>query len=857
MERSVTYTGLLLLLSLHHACSTVVVVVPSSNSAFIGSTTLLPCSFTVDRSPLQMTFLAILWYYGDKMLLRYDNKGMLPSARMSIDQQAVTKGNASLSIHNVAISDQGTYKCIIIYSPDRQEKEIVLKTQAAPVVKIYKRTLHKNKENRLLCSIADFFPRDVNVTWLRNGQALTGSVMEKYQMNADGTYNVNSSVSITPTQTHNNTDITCQVEHESLQNPIQDNFTADFGMAPKVELLSYNNGNEQTFVCEALSFAPEAVKISWLLDGKETESSRRNADGSYNNWQLYRIDGNRAEGKKNISNISCLVEHETLENTLTETWTMKATLNSERVSCAGDIVTAIFLTMVITLGAAAAALWFLIYKKKYFQEFQVSPIHKTQRWADDDKETFCCVASNCRKDIQVTWTVTEDGGEKVTVSDSQTHSDGESGRLLSTYTVITDQSQVDGLYNAISRLSFTPTLSKHKRMEIACKFLCDGKSMEKHMQWGLTILRPRLSAPIQLSLCDSGDILCSMALEKFYPRDIRITWSCGVGHYQELGTATDRIIKHTDYTFNAGSECRVPGHLFRDPGFRVRVTWRHESMDEAESREVCVTDLPWRPVMDDIVTPTLLHSTEAKLQCRIRGYYPGDLGVTWMRREAGKQELYEVSPSDRYKIPVMEITQEPDKTYTCTASLIVAVSAVTEHGSEFICRVTHPTLVTPQEKRTGELRVTGIPAVRNVLQDGGYIILEVDSYYPQDLGVSWGKGDSESGPYYRILDSDIENSSCVSSDGTYRLVSVCEAMDMGDKMNPSDIYFKATVEHEALKMPEVLLFLRRARIFYLISEQGKRPLQKGDRKTVANPTSNHHPKSEDGTEAKESDKIPV
>ncbi|XP_063791442.1 uncharacterized protein LOC134945845 isoform X5 [Pseudophryne corroboree] len=619
-------------------CSTVVVVVPSSNSAFIGSTTLLPCSFTVDRSPLQMTFLAILWYYGDKMLLRYDNKGMLPSARMSIDQQAVTKGNASLSIHNVAISDQGTYKCIIIYSPDRQEKEIVLKTQAAPVVKIYKRTLHKNKENRLLCSIADFFPRDVNVTWLRNGQALTGSVMEKYQMNADGTYNVNSSVSITPTQTHNNTDITCQVEHESLQNPIQDNFTADFGMAPKVELLSYNNGNEQTFVCEALSFAPEAVKISWLLDGKETESSRRNADGSYNNWQLYRIDGNRAEGKKNISNISCLVEHETLENTLTETWTMKATLNSERVSCAGDIVTAIFLTMVITLGAAAAALWFLIYKKKYFQEFQVSPIHKTQRWADDDKETFCCVASNCRKDIQVTWTVTEDGGEKVTVSDSQTHSDGESGRLLSTYTVITDQSQVDGLYNAISRLSFTPTLSKHKRMEIACKFLCDGKSMEKHMQWGLTI---------------------------------------------------------------------------------------------------------------------------------------------W------------------------------------------------------------------------------IPAVRNVLQDGGYIILEVDSYYPQDLGVSWGKGDSESGPYYRILDSDIENSSCVSSDGTYRLVSVCEAMDMGDKMNPSDIYFKATVEHEALKMPEVLLFLRRARIFYLISEQGKRPLQKGDRKTVANPTSNHHPKSEDGTEAKESDKIPV
>ncbi|XP_075037392.1 tapasin-related protein-like [Mixophyes fleayi] len=145
-----------------------------------------------------------------------------------MDEQGVKQGNASLSIHNVTISDQGTYKCLVIDSPDRQDKEIQLSILAAPKVKINKMVLRSDEENRIQCSITDFYPRNITVRWLRNGEILTGSVLDKFQMNADETYNANSSMTITPIQAKDNPKITCKVESESLQDSIQADFNVEY-----------------------------------------------------------------------------------------------------------------------------------------------------------------------------------------------------------------------------------------------------------------------------------------------------------------------------------------------------------------------------------------------------------------------------------------------------------------------------------------------------------------------------------------------------------------------------------------------------------------------------------------------------
>ncbi|XP_063789092.1 uncharacterized protein LOC134944447 [Pseudophryne corroboree] len=807
--------GCLLLLLFCHTCSGQEVTVPASQSAVFQTRTLLPCTFTVANPPVKPQLLAVFWHFGDKELLRYDNKEKVSSPTVSIDDQEVKQGNASLSIHNVTISDQGKYRCLVIYSPDRQQKEIQLNILAAPVVKINKKALRQDEDSVVDCSVTDFFPEAITVTWLRNGQALTGSVSEKYQMNADRTYNVNSSVTITPSQATGNPVITCKVEHASLRSPLQDGFRVEYGAAPTVRVTSAKTpgDEEQIYVCEARGYYPEAIAIDWFLDGKRTEPPRGSVNGRFNKEIYYRVLLNN---DKRPAEISCEVQHETLYRPITKTLEVQVNPDCRR-SCHSGL-TAVLLLLAILACGTLAALWYFISKKKYFQRFQVSPIHVDPIRTDDEQVTLYCVASSCPADVDVAWTVIENGGEKFTMSNPLPHGDEEKDLLYCSdhtdYTVRTDRSQSpeDNLYNAVTALRFKHTESKLKDIAATCTFSCDGRSEEKSWNYSWTLKKPEISAPIQLSLCDSGDVLSSVALEKFYPRDIRITWSCGVGHYQELGTATDRIIKHTDNTYNAGSDCRVPGHLFRDPGFRVRVTWRHESMDEAESREVCVTDLPWRPVMDDIIKPPLVQGTEAKLQCRILGYYPGDLGVTWMRREAGKQDLYEVSPSDRYKIPVMEITQEPDKTYTCTASLIVAVSAVTEHGSEFICRVTHPTLVTPLEKRTGELRVTGIPTV-NVTYVGKTLIAEILHFSPKDITVTWSRIKKDK-HLYENYPKGVENNIHDNNDNTYTCIS--------KKETPNDKTYKVTVEHETLKHPIEKIIVREKGKFYLNDNENRR-----------------------------------
>ncbi|XP_075035142.1 uncharacterized protein LOC142097311 isoform X1 [Mixophyes fleayi] len=810
MERA----GCVIFLLFYHTCSGLEVTVPSSHIALFQTRTLLPCTFTVDNPSVNPQFLAIFWHFGNIELLRYDNKEKVSSPRVSMDEQELKRGNASLSIHSVTISDQGTYKCLVIYSPNRQHKDIQLNIQAVPALKIHKKVLRKDEKNLVHCSITDFFPKDITVRWLRNGQDL-GSASEKFQMNADGTYNVNSSVTISPIEATDNPVITCQVEHESLLDPLQDAFRVEYGAAPSVQVTSSKtpDGEEQIYMCEARGYFPETVEINWLLDGKRTDPPRGSDKSLFNKEIYYRI---LLDKDKRPKQISCEVQHETLYSPITETLEVQENNDCKR-SCHFGLTAVLLVLLILACGILAAA-WYFITKKKYFQKFQVSQIHREPIKSDDEKVTLYCVASNCTMNVVVTWTVKV--GENVTILEAQTNKDEESAALLcSDYTVRTDLEQSDNLYNVITALRFKPDINKNKDREVMCNFLCDGRNKERRFTYKLTLKKPEMSAPIKLSLSDSGDVLCSVTLETFYPRNIQIKWSCGVGHYKELDTAKNNIIHNSDQTCNAVSECRVPGHLFKDPGFRVRVTWSHQSMDETEHREVSAADFPCPSVMDEIIIPPLLlHGTEAKLQCRISGYFPGDLDVKWIRREAGKQELYEVSPSDKYKIPVMEVTQQSDKTYTCTASLIVSVSVLTDHGAEFICRVTHPTLVTPLKKRTGELSVTGIPTV-NVTHLNNHPRAEILHFFPKDITVMWSR--SKSNKYETYEGKKVENEfqkNDDDDDGTYICIS-----DLSVKTHKNKSY-KVTVEHETLKRPIEKIIVREKDKLYLKDNENRTTL---------------------------------
>ncbi|XP_077303630.1 uncharacterized protein LOC143923700 [Lithobates pipiens] len=788
-----------LLLLLYHTCLGLDVTAPPSQTALFKSPVVLPCTFRVNTPPINPQFLAIIWTFGTKELLRFDNKENVVSDGVSFDEQAARQGNASLTIHNVTIDNHGTYKCLVVYSPDRTSKEIQLNVQATPMVKIHKMGLRKNQINQVDCSITGFFPMEsLIVTWLQNDiKVLGGSRMGTFQTGADGTFRVNNSIILTPLQIQDRPSIICQVEHVSLQKPIQDGFLVVYKVPPKVQLTSSRtaDGNEYLYVCAARGFSPEPLSINWLVDGKMANLSRGSEDGLYNKEIYYRI--NLEEG--NVPGlISCNIQHEALNHPVTETLRVQS-YNECQPHCHFGLTAALISILVISLAAISYLLWKYIRRMKYLQQFQVSHIHKEHVWGKEEKVNFYCMASKCPDVANVTWTVTEEGQKPITIPESPAIKDEEAGPLIShEYIVKTDQREDNGLRNASTVLSFNPTTSNHKNTEIKCKLQCGGRCEERTRNFSFCYKKPSVKGPIDLSLDASGNVVCSLTLENFYPRDVLIKWTCGVGNNQDL-PSTEDIKNGSDYTFQCNSICAIPWQNFMDPGSKVRVTWTHKSLDQPGNQERSLKDFPWRPVMDDIEVPPLVHGREAKLRCVIRGYFPDNLEVKWLRREAGKPELYEVSTGDKYKIPVLEITEGSDKTYTCTASVIVSVLLKTESKSELICRVAHPSLETPIEKRTGELIVTGIPTVTRK-KDSKKLTAEISHFYPKKITVKWSRTkQKKSGLEDKFVPFDENEDYTVSepipeSDGTFSLTSSVK------KFKDNKLY-KITVTHESMKSP--------------------------------------------------------
>ncbi|CAH2307863.1 butyrophilin 2 isoform X1 [Pelobates cultripes] len=134
----------------------------------------------------------------------------------------------------------------------------------------------------------------------------------------------------------------------------------------------------------------------------------------------------------------------------------------------------------------------------------------------------------------------------------------------------------------------------------------------------------------------------------------------------------------------------------------------HQVSEDLEEKEVSKSDKCQGPVVEDIVVPRFLHGTEATLQCTVRGLlFPNFLKMDWVRKPPPGLEDYPADPEGKYREPKIDVSLQEDHTFTCTARLIIFVTSATEDCAEYVCRVTHPSLESPQERRTGKIHVTG------------------------------------------------------------------------------------------------------------------------------------------------------
>nr|WIM36851.1 MHC class II antigen beta chain [Ogcocephalus cubifrons] len=76
--------------------------------------------------------------------------------------------------------------------------------------------------NMLVCSVYGFFPRQISVSWLRDGLKVTSDVTSTDELpDADWLYQVDSTLEYTP---RSGETISCEVEHISLKQPLSVNW---------------------------------------------------------------------------------------------------------------------------------------------------------------------------------------------------------------------------------------------------------------------------------------------------------------------------------------------------------------------------------------------------------------------------------------------------------------------------------------------------------------------------------------------------------------------------------------------------------------------------------------------------------
>uniref|UniRef100_A0A8C5QW81 Immunoglobulin C1-set domain-containing protein n=1 Tax=Leptobrachium leishanense TaxID=445787 RepID=A0A8C5QW81_9ANUR len=256
--------------------------------------------------------------------------------------------------------------------------------------------------------------------------------------------------------------------------------------------------------------------------------------------------------------------------------------------------------------------------------------------------------------------------------------------------------------------------------------------------------KPRLVEPVTMTLLENSQIHISLCLERFYPKDIEIKWYMEGSQNGISSPSTQKPTERNDQTFNVTSDFSVSGSFFAKPHNKVLVEWKHESLDAPGCRSWSWRDFPWRPVMEDIIIPKLEAGKEAALSCKISGYFPDSLFVQWIKKEKGNESEIKL-PTREYAIPCVKSNEEKDKTFTRVTRLTFTPHPERDRGAEFICRVTHPTLEEPIEKRTRPLDISSRPVMEDImipkLEAGKEVALScnISGYFPDSLSVQWIK----------------------------------------------------------------------------------------------------------------------
>ncbi|XP_068099855.1 uncharacterized protein [Hyperolius riggenbachi] len=497
-------TPLLLLLLLCHTGTALEMVAPSEHIARLGSQAYIPCSFTEDTFPVDSKYFAVFWYFERNYILSYDETAALTATnhKYSLNKEEALNGNASLIISNLSVSDGGVYTCAVTHSPLRVEKEIRVDVQGIPKIAVTNKVIIINEESVLRSSISGFYPEDIDIEWLRDGEILDNVIVEKPQRLLDGTYSVTSSVTVTPTEEDRGRTFSCRVQHESLTQPLQEDFTLVYGARPQLSIprKDVESNTETTLTCMVMGFSPPDIKIMWIrdqkiLDNQQSGQLQKTKQGTYQMNSTMTFTPTKED--RNVT-FSCKVQHVSLRQPIQEVFTLVFKEESYTVA----IIFCSVLAVCSVIAAVMSIFWFR--RQQTNEDFTVMDIEGPAKMVAGQKAALSCIAIGCTAHTTVTWLEKRDG--RLSEVPKSPGDPEEEERLLGTQYKVT--SQRDGAQLS-STLTFTPDVVQHRDVTLICRYTHRGENMERTyicspMPGNLTELRMEdISVPELVTGCNA------------------------------------------------------------------------------------------------------------------------------------------------------------------------------------------------------------------------------------------------------------------------------------------------------------------------------------------------------------------
>nr|XP_014352944.1 PREDICTED: tyrosine-protein phosphatase non-receptor type substrate 1-like [Latimeria chalumnae] len=267
---------LILLFFLRSSCAHFVISTdPSPVKTRPGSDMLLKCLLTPDKPPVNPAFLAFAWKHKEEKVVEFQREVKIFRPGVQVFTGDFKNGNLSLLLPSITMDDEGDYSCTVTYNRSVEKKNISLQIEVPPEITVHDTVVPKDTLSVIKCSIQGFYPQNITVQWLRDGNIINGSTLSPLQKNEDNTFSVDSDYVFMPTSRDSSSTYSCRVSHSALQQPIQKDIRLQLGAAPEVIV------NDQLVVkdapsvlhCSVQRFYPENITILWLQDGKVLNGS--------------------------------------------------------------------------------------------------------------------------------------------------------------------------------------------------------------------------------------------------------------------------------------------------------------------------------------------------------------------------------------------------------------------------------------------------------------------------------------------------------------------------------------------------------------------------------------------------------